>query len=124
MAWLNKTLMRLRIFALVASAGGLPTHPCGRDRVDSYTLLAYYVSYTLMAYKSPYGVHRSTGLYAASVGLPEPLGGVDRGDHGGYADGEERHFRRVDGRRGCNEEPSRGQAYTAQLQGSCGTAPQ
>jgi putative transcriptional regulator len=31
----------------------------------------------------------------------EPLGGVDRGDHGGYADGEEGHFRRVDGRRGC-----------------------
>ena len=56
--------------------------------------------------------------------VARPLGGVDRGDHGGYADGEERHFRRVDGRRGCNEEPSRGQAYTAQLQGSCGTAPQ
>ena len=54
--------MRLRIFALVASAGRLPTHPCGRDRVDSYTLLAYHDSYTLMAYKSPYGVHRSTGL--------------------------------------------------------------
>jgi hypothetical protein len=34
------------------------------------------------------------------------------------------HFRRVDGRRGCNEERSRGQAYTAQLQGGCGTAPQ
>jgi hypothetical protein len=42
----------------------------GRDRVDSCTLLAYLLSYTLMAYKSSYGVHRSTGLYATSVGLP------------------------------------------------------
>jgi hypothetical protein len=43
----------------------------GRDRVDIYTLLAYHLSYTLMAYKSPYGVRRSTGFFAASVGLPE-----------------------------------------------------
>jgi|HubBroStandDraft_6_1064221.scaffolds.fasta_scaffold94575_3 hypothetical protein len=45
--------------------------PCGRDRVDSYTPLADHLNYTLMAYKSPHGVHRSTGFYAASVGLPE-----------------------------------------------------